>query len=180
MVTYIALIRGINVTGNKIVPMAKLREMFEALGFKQVRTYIASGNVIFQAAKTAPEKLSRKIEAEILKEFGFSASVITKTPEELAAALSNNPFLKEKNIDPSKLHVSFLSDVGAEAGISKLAALETGCDRFHCVGREIYLHCPDGYGNTKLNNNVLEKLLGVTATTRNWNTVSKLYAMAVE
>ena len=180
MPTYISMLRGINVSGQKPVKMDQLRRMFEALGFTQVKTYVQSGNVVFQAKKGSPADLSRKIEAGILAEFGFDVPVVSKTAEEIGHAIQNNPFLKEKAIDPTKLHVTFLSGAPAKPALEKLSALAAEPDRFYSHASEIYLHCPNGYGRTKLSNNALEKLLSLRATTRNWKTVNELYRMATE
>jgi len=174
------MLRGINVGGHEKVPMKQLRAMFEALGFDQVRTFIQSGNVVFNAAKISPLNLSKRIEARILEEFGFAVSVLTKTSEEMGKAIQANPFLREKGIDTTKLHVSFLAEAPAVAGLKKLESLDAGCDQFRASGHEIYLYCPGGYGQTKLANNALEKMLSVSATTRNWNTVNKLYEMSCQ
>ncbi len=180
MPIYISMLRGINVAGHKQVKMAALQVAFESLGFSQVRTHIQSGNVVFKAAKSAPPDLSRKIEGKILDEFGFDVPVITRTSEEMGEVIRGNPFLKEKGIDLSKLHVTFLSGVPAPAALKALASLAAKPDQFRACGREIYLYCPNGYGNTKLSNNALEKVLSLSATTRNWNTVNKLYAMSLD
>jgi len=180
MPTYISMLRGINVSGQKPVKMDQLRRMFEALGFTHVKTYVQSGNVVFQSKKIAPADLSKEIEERILREFGFDVPVISKTVEEIGTTIQNNPFLKEKAIDPAKLHVTFLSGVPAKPALEKLSALDAAPDRFHSLITEIYLHCPDGYGRSKLSNNVLEKLLSLRATTRNWKTVNELYRMATE
>jgi len=107
MPTYIALLRGINVGGHKKVKMELLRKSFTALGFEQVQTYIQSGNVVFKGAKASAAALSRKIEDRIVKDFGFPAPVITRTQEEIATAIQNNPFLKEGAVDPGRLHLIF-------------------------------------------------------------------------
>ncbi len=180
MPIYISMLRGINVGGHKKVPMAQLRAMFESLGFEQVRTYIQSGNVVFKAAKSPPLNLSRKIEGKIQDEFGFAAPVITRTSEEMGEAIRANPFLKEKGIDLSKLHVTFLSGAPGPAAVKTLESLAAEPDQFRACGREIYLYCPNGYGQTKLANNALEKVLSLSATTRNWNTVNKLYEMSLD
>jgi len=180
MPIYISMLRGINVAGHKQVKMAALQAAFEALEFEQVRTYIQSGNVVFKAANSSPLNLSRKIEGKILDEFGFAVPVITRTSEEMGGAIRTNPFLKENGIDLSKLHVTFLSDIPAPAALKTLESLTVKPDQFRASGREIYLYCPNGYGNTKLSNNALEKVLSLSATTRNWNTVNKLYEMSLE
>jgi uncharacterized protein (DUF1697 family) len=179
MPIYISMIRGINVGGQKKMKMDQLRESLEILGFEQVRTYVQSGNVIFQAAKCSPIDLSRKIAQRILSDFGYSVPVISKTAEEIDKTIKNNPFVKKAGIDSSKLHVTFLSEVPTPSALKKLDELTSGLDQFRRCGKEVYLYCPNGYGNTKLSNNTLERILSVTATTRNWNTVNKLYEMSL-
>ncbi len=178
--TYVCLIRGINVGGQKIIKMEQLRKAFEALGFEDVRTYVQSGNVTFKARQQAPGDLSMKIEKMILGKFGFPVSVIVRTPEEINHAIKRNPFLKERGIDVSKLHVTFLSCAPEPAAFKALDAIIESPDEFRHSGKEIYLHCPNGYGQSKLTNNVLERVLSMKATTRNWNTVNKVYQMSRE
>jgi uncharacterized protein (DUF1697 family) len=180
MPTYISMLRGINLGGHKLVKMERLRAMYESLGFARVRTYINSGNVIFEAGKISTSALSSRIEKKIEAEFGFPVAVISKTSGEMGKAIEGNPFLQEKDMDLSKLHVTFMWQPPARADLTKLEALAPAPDRFRCVGTEVYLHCPNGYGQTKLPNNTLAKLLGSGATTRNWKTVNKLYEMARE
>jgi uncharacterized protein (DUF1697 family) len=177
--TYVALLRGINVGGHKAVKMDKLRKTFEALGLKDVKTYVQSGNVVFSAQKQASENLSKKIEENVLREFAISVSVIVKTSEEVSEVIRNNPFLQERGIDLSKLHVTFLSQAPEKTALKTLDAIAKVPDQFRCSGKEIYLYCPNGYGKTRLSNNTLEKVLSVRATTRNWKTVNKLHEMTL-
>jgi uncharacterized protein (DUF1697 family) len=179
MRTYISMLRGINVSGHNMMKMSDLQKAFEGLGFEQVKTYIQSGNVVFQAPKISPEEISKKMEDKINRDFGFLVPVISRTPEEFDGTIRNNPFLREKGVDSAKLHVTFLSEAPADACLKKLAALPAHPDQFRSVGREIYLYCPEGYGRTKLSNNAIEKVLTIRATTRNWRTVNKLYEMAL-
>ena len=176
--THIALLRGINVGGHKIIKMDQLRKAFEGLGFEDVATYVQSGNVVFKSLKTSAGDLSRKIEEMLLRRFSMSVPVIVRTAEEVGDVLRNNPFLEERGIDVSRLHVTFLSLTPQKAAVKGLDAITAGADRFYCCGQEIYLYCPNGFGGTKLSINVFEKVLAVGATTRNWNTVNKLYEMA--
>lgn len=180
MPTYISLLRGINVGSHKPVAMIQLKAMFEALGFEQVRTYIQSGNVIFSAAKRPPADLSKKIEDNILAEFGFSSSVITRTPQEMGEAIENNPFVKESRVDPAKVYIAFLSEIPKAEAVMKLEALATKSEQLRHCGREIYLYYRDGMGRARLTGSVLERVLSVTATARNWNTVTRLYQMALQ
>jgi uncharacterized protein (DUF1697 family) len=177
MPTYVAMLRGINVGPGKIVKMERLRASFEALGFGGVRTYVQSGNVIFESEQKSPTESSNKIEEKIQHTFGFRVPVLVKTSKEMAQIVSDNPLVKEKGIDHSKLHVTFLSDAPPKTAVKVLEPLATGREQFRILNREIYLYCPDGYGNTKLSNNAIEKKLSVVATTRNWRTVNTLVEM---
>jgi uncharacterized protein (DUF1697 family) len=177
MPIYVAMLRGINVSGQKIIKMESLRESFESLGLSDVKTYIQSGNVIFKSAKAFTAGLARKIAAKILHDFGFSVFVQVRTPEELGAVLKGNSLLKQAGIDASKLHLTFLSEPAPKMAEEILEMLAAKSERFLIRGREIYLYCPDGYGNTKLSNRAIEEKLSLQATTRNWKTVNVLFAM---
>lgn len=178
MPTYISLIRGINVGGHGKVPMKQLQAMFEGLGFEQVRTLIQSGNVVFKAAKTSTSALSKKIESTIAAEFGFITSVVTRTTDELAKAIEQSPFVKESKAEPNKVHIAFLAEASKPEAAKKLEAMASATQRLRCGGREVYLHYRDGMGQAKLTGAVIERVLGVKATARNWNTITKLYEMA--
>jgi len=177
MPTYIAMLRGINIGASKRVEMARLRNLFESLGFRQVRTYIQSGNVVFEG-RGAASSLAAKIDKAMRAEFGFGALVIARTGEEMSRALENNPFVNESRSEPAKVHVCFLSEAPAAEAMKKLEALATKAERVKCAGSEVYVYHVDGLGKAKvLTHGVLEKVLAVKATMRNWNTVSKLYEM---
>lgn len=178
--TYISLLRGINVGGHNMIRMDRLRQSFQALGLENVKTYIQSGNVIFKAPKKSAEICARRIQERILKDFGFSVSVMVVSSEEVGRVIKNNPFLKEKAFDASKLHVTFLSQVPTKSGLKALEALPAKPDQFRHSGKALYVHCPNGYGKTKLSNNTLEKVLSVSATTRHWRTVNTLYEMSLD
>jgi uncharacterized protein (DUF1697 family) len=157
--------------------MEQLRGLCNGLGFQNVETYVQSGNVVFQTIAENPVALSRSISEVILESFGFDLSVIVRTSKEIRSVLANNPFLKEKKIDSSKLHVTFLSETPQKGSLEKLEALAMSPDQFHSAPNEIYLYCPAGYGRTKLSNNSIEKALSVNATTRNWKTTNTLFKM---
>jgi uncharacterized protein (DUF1697 family) len=180
MPVYIAMLRGINIGANKRMQMERLRASCEGLGFKEVKTFIQSGNVVFEAARLAPEALSRKIEGQIRHDFGFSADVIIRGREELARIIEKNPLLKERGVEPAKLHVVFLSEVPAPDAIKKLERLTLAPDRTCASGEQIYFYFPNGVSRSSLWKHPLDRVLGVTATMRNWNTVNALYDMAVE
>ena len=180
MPVYIALLRGINIGPHKRMKMEKLRASCEALGFAGVKTYIQSGNVIFKAPKLSPAALSKKLGECILKDFGFSSEIISRTREEMKAIIDGNPFMKERDIDPSKLHVVFLSQPASAAALKKLHDLTIAPDRVSYRDKEIYFYFPNGVSGSSLWKHSLDRVLSVSGTMRNWNTVNKLYEMAVE
>ena len=180
MPIYISMLRGINVGGHKRIKMDQLRKSFEALGFEQVKTYIQSGNVVFKTGKLSPSALSKKIEQRILRDFGFSVSVVSRTADEMGNAIANNPFLKQPGIDQEKFHVTFLSEAPTPAALSKLANLTLAPDRSSCRGKEIYLYLPNGVSQSSLMKTPLDRVLSVVTTTRNWNTVNQLARMCAE
>jgi uncharacterized protein (DUF1697 family) len=178
MTTYIALLRGINVSGQKKIKMQELIAVFESLGFKDAKTYIQSGNVIFTSAKKDKNELVSIIQEKIEHVFSFPVTVLLRTAHELQQIVTANPFLKGEGLNTSKLHITFLSDTPAESAFYQEKEPHDKHDEFVISGQEIYLHCPNGYGHTKYSNNYFEKKLGVTATTRNWKTVVLLLGIA--
>ena len=172
------MLRGINVSGHKIVKMEALRSCFAGMGFGKVATYVQSGNVIFEAATAGASGLGKKIEAAILREFGFTVPVLVKSARELAQVVAGNPLAALPGVDVAKLHVTFLSDPPPKDARERLLPVAAGSERVAIVGREVYLYCPNGYGNTKLSNTAIEKKLDVGATTRNWKTANTLLEMA--
>ena len=177
MAAYIAMLRGVNVTGHNTIKMEVLRGLCQGLGFRNVETYVQSGNIVFQALLENPEAISKRIGETVLRSFGFDTPVIVRTSKEMRNVIGNNPFLKEKGIDSSKLHVTFLSETAQKGSEKKLETLATNPDRFYPASHEIYLYCPGGYGRTRLSNNAIEKALSIEATTRNWKTTNTLFEM---
>ena len=178
MPVYIALLRGINVGPNKRMKMEKLRASCEALDFEQVATYIQSGNVVFKGRKLATNAVSQKIEKRIMADFGFAADVIVRTRDEMKKIIEQNPLLKGPGVDQSKLHVTFLSDVPAAEAIKKLESLTLSPDRVRAGDREIYFYFPNGVSGSSLWKHNLDRVLSVTGTMRNWNTVNQIFQMA--
>jgi uncharacterized protein (DUF1697 family) len=170
---YIALLRGVNV-GGKTLKMADLLEVLKSKGFQNVRTYIQSGNIIFDENNIESGKLSVNIENIISKAFGISVNVIIRTEKELEKIVNNNPLIKTTNNDIDKLHVTFLRESPLPGTIQALETLKDKNEQYILIGKEVYLYCPNGYGKTKLNNANLEKKLKTIATTRNWKTTLKL------
>ena len=177
MTTYVALLRGINVGGRTRVGMDDLRRLFVALGHADVKSYVQSGNVLFSSPVEESSRLIGDIERRIARDLGVTVTVLLRTKDDLARVVANNPFVSRET-DPAKLHVTFLADAPDHERVARLDTPSGGPDEFSLAGREVYLHCPHGYGRTKLNNAYLERRLGVAATTRNWNTVTKLCDLA--
>ncbi|MGD1119932.1 MAG: DUF1697 domain-containing protein [Dehalococcoidales bacterium] len=177
MATYISLLRGINVSGQKKTGMPELAALYASLGLRNVRAYGQSGNVIFDSPRTDTNQLAGLIESKIEQVFKFTAAVLIRTPDELGRIIRDNPFLKERDIDTGRLHVTFLAAEPAAPALKNLKERPGTPDRFVLSGREIYLYCPNGYGRTKYSNNFFEKKLNLTATTRNWNTIKALFAI---
>jgi uncharacterized protein (DUF1697 family) len=178
MQTYIAILRGINVSGQKMIKMDSLKAQMEELGFKNVETYIQSGNIIFEYQKVDKSDLVKQIEHKIFEKYGFKVPVIIRTPQEFEHILSHNSFIISRNEDINKLHVTFLSELPAQELLNNFPKPENIADELVISGDHVYVFCPNGYGNTKLNNNFFENKLKVIATTRNWKTVIKLGEMA--
>jgi uncharacterized protein (DUF1697 family) len=178
MPVYIAMLRGINVTGHKIIKMEALRASFDALGFKNVKSYVQSGNLIFETQIDSTGDLSVKIEKKILRDFGHAVPVFLRTAKEMAEVVKRNPLPKDSAIDQSKLHVTFLADAAPKSAADLLQPLAAGPEQIRVISREIYLYCPLGYGQSKISNNAIEKKLSLGATTRNWRTTQTLLAMS--
>ena len=174
MTTYVALLRGINVGGRTKVGMDELRRLFVALGHPEVKTYLQSGNVIFRSTVEEASRLAGEIEGRIGRDLGVTVTVLLRTKDDLAQVVANNPFLGRET-DDAKLHETFLADAPERERVARLETPAGEPDELALVGREVYLHCPHGYGRTKLNNAYIERRLGVAATTRNWRTVTALY-----
>ncbi len=173
------MLRGINVGGGKIIKMADLKAMYESLGFNNVVTYIQSGNVIFASKEERADNVCASIVAAIKKKFKFDVSVLICEPGEIEKIIKKNPFIGQKGVDEKRLYVTFLSEKPSRALVKALAPLTSKSqDEYRVIGKEIYLHCPGGYGVSHLSNNFFEKQLKVTATTRNWTTVNILASLA--
>jgi uncharacterized protein (DUF1697 family) len=176
---YIALLRGINVSGKKIIKMDRLKSMFEALGFQNVIPYIQSGNVVFETAKTETGILSETIANKINHEFGFEVTVIVRTLEELKEAIRQNPFGTDAIAEDEKLYITFLSKEPTAEAIAIFESFENNIDKFRILNREVYVLCgKNGYGKSLFSNTFVEKKLKVSATTRNLETTNKLVAIA--
>jgi uncharacterized protein (DUF1697 family) len=178
MQTYISILRGINVSGQRVIKMDDLRTLYAKLGFLNSQSYIQSGNVIFQNQPLPPKELERLISAKIADSFNFDVPVIVLDIEELNRVILNNPFPNEKEKDSTRMHVTFLSGKPEELQLEQLIGINFQPDEFHVIDKAIYVYCPNGYGATKLNNAFFERKLGLSATSRNWKTTLELRNMA--
>jgi uncharacterized protein (DUF1697 family) len=179
--TYIALLRGINVSGHKTILMDDLKALFEKMDLGEVKTYIQSGNVVFNTGETFTDaELAQRIQQVITTRYNFFVPVFIRSGDEMVKILADNPFLKEKDINPDWLHVTFLSDSPRQSDREAISKYDFSPDRFYLVRNEAYLYCPQGYGNTKISNLFFENRLKVSASTRNWKTVIKLVDLATK
>lgn len=173
MTTHIALLRGINVSGQKKILMADLRALFEVLGFSNVRTYIQSGNVIFQTSET--KNLSEKISEAIKERYGWDVPVLVKTSTELQSILKASPFNSEKL---KQSYFTLLSEAPSEENINQIKDLDYPNEEFHIIKNCVYLFYKNGAGRAKLGANLIERKLEVNATARNYRTLTKLIELA--
>lgn len=178
MVTYISILRGINVGGNRIIKMADLKVLLTDLGFLNVQTYIQSGNIVFQFSETNEKTLEEMIQLAIKKQYDFDVPTLVKGIAELKEIVAQNPFLQNESIDLAHLHVTFLDLIPDQEKLDALANGDYKADEFALIDKSIYVHCPNGYGTTKLTNTFFENKLKVAATTRNWKTTNELIAIA--
>jgi uncharacterized protein (DUF1697 family) len=173
--TFVALLRGINVGGNRIIKMADLRDMFAAAGARDVETYIQSGNVVFGHAARSTAKLAADLERQLAADAGFPVSVVLRTAAELAGVVAANPFGKA---DVELLHVSFLATALPADALAAVDAKAFAPERYAVAAREVYLHLPGGMGRSKLVGAVMKVKAMAPATARNWRTVLTLNEMA--
>jgi len=178
MKKYVSLLRGINVSGQKKIKMAELKEMYLVAGFLNVETYIQSGNVVFESNKSDKFEIKTQLEELIKNNFGFDVPVHVLSKQDIDNTFQINPFLERENISINHMGVTFLEhkvDNNIILSISDLSV--KGQDEFVAVGKNIFLLLPNGFGRTKLNNNFFEIKLKTTATSRNWKTITKLVEM---
>ncbi|MCB0402588.1 MAG: DUF1697 domain-containing protein [Flavobacteriales bacterium] len=173
MNTYISILRGINVSGQKKIKMADLKKLYESLGFENVETHIQSGNVVFTSPEKDPKKLEQLIFNGIQKAYGFDVPNLILTPQEIEDALKHNPYQ-----DIELMYFTFLEEFPAPENIDKLSTYQFPEEYYELKGKVIYSHFPNGAGRAKMNNNFFEQKLKVMATSRNLNTVKKLLEMA--
>ena len=154
--------------------METLRELFQSLGLRDVRTYVQSGNVIFQTDEADVGGLGPRLEGAIQQAFGFHSDVILRTLEELRAAVRQNPFAGRIEVNPAKLLVTFLAVLPDAGAIEMLRGISVVSEEVVLTGRELYIYFPEGMGRSRLISSGFDKRLGTAATGRNWNTVTRL------
>lgn len=177
MIKYLALLRGINVSGHNMIKMDALKKMLENMGFQNVETYIQSGNVFFESEEENAAGIGFKIKQEISKVFGYDVPVIMVSKTDLELCFKNNPYLKEKECDVKKLYVAFISKELSPLAINDLKISNFKPDEAAIDSNRIYIKYAIGAGKTNLDQKYIEKKLNVVATIRNWNTVTKLLEM---
>lgn len=175
--TWIALLRGVNVGGRNKLLMQALREAMERAGFANARTYIQSGNCVFDAETNDPAAVAAEVSALIQREFGFEPRIVALTREQLEAAIAANPYREAGEADGKSVHFYFLSAPAKSADLGALQALAAANEAFTLTERVFYLHAPDGIGRLKLAEKV-EAKLGVLATARNFGSVQAIAALA--
>lgn len=177
MTTHLALLRGINVSGHNMIKMEALKLMLEQLGFSNVRTYVQSGNVFIDSEEESASKIGFMIKQEIFKTFGHDVPAVVISKADLESCFSNNPFLKEKEADTKKLYVAFVSVALKKENINDLKVSQFKPDEVAIDENKIFIKYAVGAGKTRFDQKYIEKKLNLTATIRNWNTVTNLLTM---
>jgi len=176
--TFISLLRGINVSGKRILKMETLSRLYSEMGLKNIKTYIQSGNVIFQTSNQKTIDLEKQISENILNQFKIEVPIIVLNFKELQTIFTQNPFLNERNEDISKLHLTLLSELPTQEKLNQLTDIQFFPSEYHIYKKSIYLFCPEGYSKTKLTNTFFENKLKIKATTRNWKTMNEIWTLA--
>lgn len=174
---YIALLRGINVGGSKVILMADLKKVFEKAGFAHVKTYIQSGNVVFSSEKENSSELEETIRSAVKSRFKFEVEVLVLMLDELEDTIRSNPFAENKLKSGERIYLTILSQEPVKERIPELHKIKSNSDGFEMIGRTVYVLCRKGYAKSAFNNNSIEKALKVNGTTRNLETMKKLVAI---
>jgi uncharacterized protein (DUF1697 family) len=174
---YVALLRSVNIGGYGRIKMNDLRESFTTLGYADVLTYIQSGNVLFSTSSRSEKSIVEAIEGQLAEDFGDAPAVLLRSVSELRRIGAASPFAKA-GADPARHHVTFLAAAPSKDVLKALQIPPSGRDELVVDGREVYVHTPNGYAETKYTGTFLERRLGVVSTTRNWNSVTNLCELA--
>ena len=174
------MLRGVNVGPHNRIKMDALRALYESLKLEDPRTYVQSGNVIFRTKEKNSAKLATKIQGAIQKKLDCCPDVILRTPDEMRKAVAANPFPEKVKTEPGKVLLTFLSEEPSRDAAANLANLKGFPEELHLKGRELYIYFPNGAGRSKLPWSKVDKLLNVTGTARNWNSVLAILEIAEE
>jgi uncharacterized protein (DUF1697 family) len=180
MAVLVSMLRGVNLGRHNRIKMDALRALYESLGLEDVRTCLQSGNVVFRASRPNPGTLAARIEKKIESSHGIRTTVILRTPAEMKSVIARNPFARRRGIDPSKLVVAFLAGNPDAEACARVAAIKTAPEELHILGRELYIHFPNGMARPKIPWPLIERTLATSWTGRNWNTVRLLSETADE
>ena len=178
MIRYIAFLRGINVSGHRIIKMEALKSLFQVMKFKNVLTYIQSGNVIFESSVKNRNLLASKLENAIKENFGHDVVVIIRTDIELEASIKQNPFNKI-NLDKTiQLYVTFLSEEPNHELLKSFISKSSRISTYKMINNDIFTLYKRNKGKDPFSNSFVEKQLKVSAITRNWNVLNKILELA--
>ena len=177
MTTCLALLRGINVSGKNPIRMAELSGSMARMGLDGVQTYLQSGNIVFRTGTTDKAQLATAIQTRITQDFGLEVPVLVLAAQDLKHIASTNPLWPATGGDESLFHCTFLFKAVSPERFQTLRLPAVEGERAVLVDHAVLLHCPHGYGRTKLNNSYFERALGVPGTTRNWRTVLALHGL---
>ncbi len=180
MPVLISMLRGINVGGHNKVDMSALRALYESLKFEDPRTYVQSGNVIFRSKEKISPALAKKIQRAIERKFGCCPEIILRTPDELRKAIAATPFPASRGLEPAKILVTFLAAEPGREAHGTLLKLKNHPEEIHLKSRELYIYFPNGAGRSKLPWSSIAEALKTQGTARNWNSVTKILAIAEE
>lgn len=178
MAVYVSMLRGVNVGGHKLLKMSALCELFQSLELQTPRSYVQSGNVLFQSREKNPLRLADRIENAIEQAYGFRPAVIIRTIPQLREVLTKNPFRNRPDVLPAKLLITFLATEPDPEARTKVLQIKTDGEEIRILGREMYVHYPNSAGRSKIQLSRLEKESKTTGTARNLNTVEKLLELA--
>jgi len=178
MKTFIALLRGINVSGQKKIKMADLRAMLEKMPFQDVQTYIQSGNIVLKSAEKEIALIETEINKMLAKTFGYEVPVLVKSKEEFEQIIKGNPYTAKADLEAKKIYFALLKSAPNATAVAGLDQAQYPHELFQIAKNCVYLNCTKGAGKAKLNNNIIERKLKVVATTRNYRTMTKLLELA--
>jgi len=178
MPVIICMLRGVNVGGHNLIKMDALKALCVSMKLKDPQTYVQSGNVIFRTEEKDATKLAKRLQDALEKKFGFRPGVMLRTASELRDVIARNPFAGRNGIEPGKLLVNFLAGDPGKDARKQAQAIKTDPEELHIIGCEVFIYFPDGQGRSRLPWPKIERVLGTSATARNWNSVTKMLAIA--